>query len=87
MDCNGHGTHVAGTAAGFGVNADGTTFAGPFGTSVPFASLRIGPGTAPGARVYALRVFGCQAEPISLSRRSTGPWIRTTTAICPTTWT
>ena len=59
MDCNGHGTHVAGTAAGFGVNADGTTFAGPFGTTVPFASLRIGPGSAPGARVYALRVFGC----------------------------
>jgi uncharacterized repeat protein (TIGR01451 family) len=59
MDCNGHGTHVAGTAAGFGVNADGSTFAGPFNASVPFSSLRIGPGSAPGASVYALRVFGC----------------------------
>ena len=59
MDCNGHGTHVAGTAAGFGVNADGTTFAGPFGTGVPFGSLRIGPGAAPRRTLYALRVFGC----------------------------
>ncbi|OMQ13848.1 hypothetical protein A7K94_0220725 [Modestobacter sp. VKM Ac-2676] len=23
LDCNGHGTHVAGTAAGYGVTADG----------------------------------------------------------------
>ena len=59
MDCNGHGTHVAGTAAGYGVTAAGATFAGPFGPSAPFTSLRIGPGTAPQASVYALRVFGC----------------------------
>lgn len=59
MDCNGHGTHVAGTAAGSGVNADGTPFAGPFGPAMPFSSLRVGPGTAPRALVYALRVFGC----------------------------
>ncbi|HSU83791.1 MAG TPA: S8 family serine peptidase, partial [Thermoanaerobaculia bacterium] len=29
MDCNGHGSHVSGTAAGFGVTAAGATFAGP----------------------------------------------------------
>jgi uncharacterized repeat protein (TIGR01451 family) len=59
MDCNGHGTHVAGTAAGLGVKSDGTTFGGPYNSSAPFGSLRIGPGVAPGATLYALRVFGC----------------------------
>ena len=30
LDCNGHGSHVAGTAAGFGVIADGRTYTGPY---------------------------------------------------------
>jgi uncharacterized repeat protein (TIGR01451 family) len=59
MDCNGHGTHVSGTAAGFGVNNDGTTYSGAFNTATPFANFRIGPGSAPQAQLYALRVFGC----------------------------
>jgi subtilisin family serine protease len=60
-DCLGHGSHVAGTAAGFGVNADGTTYTGPYGPAptTPFSTLRIGPGVAPGALLYSLRVFGC----------------------------
>jgi subtilisin family serine protease len=62
MDCNGHGSHVAGTAAGLGVNANGTTFAGPYDGSVPFNSLRIGPGVAPKAELYALKVFGCSGS-------------------------
>jgi subtilisin family serine protease len=61
MDCDavGHGSHVAGIAAGRGVNGDGTTYGGPYNKSVPFSSPRIGPGVAPQAQLYALRVFGC----------------------------
>ncbi|MBK9089853.1 MAG: S8 family serine peptidase [Holophagales bacterium] len=62
MDCNGHGSHVAGTVGGAGVNADGSTFQGPWDGSVPFTSLRIGPGVAPKASLYALRVFGCSGS-------------------------
>jgi subtilisin family serine protease len=67
MDCpsslgGGHGSHVAGTAGGFGVNADGTTFAGPWDDTVPFATMGIGPGAAPEAQLYALRVFGCNGS-------------------------
>jgi uncharacterized repeat protein (TIGR01451 family) len=59
MDCLAHGSHVAGTAAGFGVKSDGTTYTGPYSPSTPFSSLRIGPGVAPGALLYAIRIFGC----------------------------
>ncbi len=61
-DCNDHGSHVAGTAAGLGVQSDGTTYPGPYDTSTPFNTLRIGPGVAPGALLYALRVFGCSGS-------------------------
>jgi minor extracellular serine protease Vpr len=59
LDCNGHGSHVAGTAAGFGV-ANGATFAGPYDADTYTAnSFDIGPGVAPLADLYAVRVFGC----------------------------
>lgn len=56
----GHGTHVAGTAVGYGVLADGSTSTADPATLDPtdLPSWSIGPGAAPGAGVYALKVFG-----------------------------
>jgi subtilisin family serine protease len=64
LDCNDHGTHVAGTAAGFGVNADGSTFTGDHSKldTASLNAMRIGPGTAPKALLYALKVFGCEGS-------------------------
>ncbi len=65
LDCaaslgGGHGSHTAGTAAGEGVLADGSTYAGPYTASALAAnSWKIGPGVAPKATIYAYRVFGC----------------------------
>jgi subtilisin family serine protease len=60
LDCNGHGSHVAGTSAGYGVDADGGTYHGGY-TTVP-DDLRIGPGMAPEADLVALKVFGCEGS-------------------------
>ena len=62
LDCNGHGSHVAGTAAGMGVKADGTTYTGPYDATTVFGGMSIGPGTAPQAELYALKVFGCSGS-------------------------
>ena len=58
-DCNGHGSHVAGTVAGYGVNKDGTPYAAGYDPLPNYSGFRIGPGVAPGAELYALRIFGC----------------------------
>jgi hypothetical protein len=65
LDCNGHGSHVAGTVAGYGVDNVGNTFTGDY-SSLAGQNLetqfRIGPGVAPRASLYALRVFGCEGS-------------------------
>lgn len=64
LDCAaaGHGSHVAGSIAGFGVNADGSTYKGPYDTSTPKHEFKVGPGVAPQADLYAVRVFGCEGS-------------------------
>ena len=62
IDCEGHGSHVSGTTAGLGVNKDGSTYTGGYSSDIDPASLSIGPGVAPGASLYALKVFGCDGD-------------------------
>ncbi|MCP2260626.1 PA domain-containing protein [Streptoalloteichus tenebrarius] len=64
ISCGHHGTHVAGSTAGFGVNADGSTFRGDYGKldDKQLNEMRIGPGTAPKALLYSIKVFGCDGS-------------------------
>jgi minor extracellular serine protease Vpr len=63
LDCNSHGTHTAGTMAGFGVLSNGHTYTGPYNAStVSSNSWNVGPGMAPKADLYAVRVFGCSGS-------------------------
>lgn len=57
----GHGSHVAGTAAGYGVTAAGETFMGDYSalTADDVNAMKIGPGSAPEAKILAFKVFGC----------------------------
>jgi subtilisin family serine protease len=59
MDCAGHGSHVAGTIGGFGVKKDKTTYTGPYNVPFDSAIFSIGPGVAPEAKLYPIRIFGC----------------------------
>lgn len=61
LDCAaaGHGSHVAGTIAGLGVTTSGDTYHGPYDGTTADKKFKVGPGVAPHADLYAVRVFGC----------------------------
>ncbi len=59
LDCEGHGSHVSGTTGGLGVTKAGATYTGGYDHDIDPATMAVGPGVAPGAKLYALKVFGC----------------------------
>ena len=63
LDCNGHGSHTAGTIAGYGV-LDGASYHGPYKANTVSGNKdwNVGPGVAPEADLYAYRVFGCDGS-------------------------
>jgi subtilisin family serine protease len=67
MDCQGHGSHVAGTVGGYGIYFTNpttkATYTGSYNPSIyGSTNFALGPGVAPGAQLYALRVFGCSGS-------------------------
>ncbi|MEU4235929.1 S8 family serine peptidase [Actinoplanes sp. NPDC026619] len=63
LDCNGHGSHVGGTIGGYGVLANGKTYTGSYDkNTVSGNSWSVGPGVAPKASLYAVRLFGCDGS-------------------------
>ncbi|HRE47396.1 MAG TPA: S8 family serine peptidase, partial [Aggregatilineales bacterium] len=61
----GHGTHVAGISAGYGVSGS-TTYPGPWDNTTPFGTLNPSPGYAPRAALLGMRVFGCSGSTTSV---------------------
>lgn len=62
MDANGHGTHVAGTAAGWAVTTAGLVYSGPWDDTTPFDTFRVGCGVAPNADIYGVKIFGASGS-------------------------
>ena len=58
----GHGTHVAGIAAGNGVLLDGSPYDGPYDQTLDPFGFRVFPGVAPRASLFALKIFGCNGS-------------------------
>jgi subtilisin family serine protease len=62
MDCAGHGSHVGGTIAGFGVTKTFTRYGGRYDVPYDPSVFSIGPGVAPEAQLFPIRIFGCSGS-------------------------
>ncbi len=62
LDCDGHGSHIAGSVAGTGVRIDRSAYTGPYDGTTLSNGFLVGPGMAPEATLYALKIFGCDGQ-------------------------
>ena len=62
----GHGTHVAGTIAGYGIKSNGITYgissSERYTSALNTSTFKLAPGMAPLASLIAIRVFGCDGS-------------------------
>lgn len=63
----GHGSHVSGIASGVGVTKLDKPFTGSYAQSFNPGNFRVAPGVAPKAKLYALKIFGCDGGTEMLS--------------------